>query len=615
MKNDLLITENHPSNTKLQIFKSNLLSEIFTFDSKPIIILGTIDNPLFVGKQICDILEYKNHRDILKKHIEDKWKIKYKFLTDTHPSVLESIKTIPFDFRTDTDLITESGLYSLIFNSKLEKAKMFRDMVFEKVLPSIRKTGQFKLEQLELQLQEANNTLQIKEKEIKKITESREKLLKRRKRTPYEIGNVFYIVSNISFFIHYNCSYLKPGEATQSNRESDATFITRLSTYNTGSPHNYDVNALFYIEENVLIEKIVKAKFRNYINPNSKEWIKDIDLSTICSFVRHICELLQFEYKEVVFDDTYKKYEEEKKAEDVEGKVEVEDEEEEEVEVEEEVVEEVEVEEEVEDEVEEEDNEIEEEIEYAVENEVDDNISYVHDMEKVKQYFSMGDDLDKYTCKQLSKILKEFNLKQCGLKHVLLERLTIFLKDEIKNPSIKPREDNKIKEEILVDERTYTQTINGVIYSQRKKDGYINLTQITVSCKKPMSNWSRVINLKIARDKYLLENPHIKPFEIVHKKDTWVDVYFAKDYCKWAKLDKDLMAFLNRGDVWDEYIPKTSKVCSTCKKDKIFIEFTSDIKISDGYSRDCRVCSKQKYIKDNDKRKKLALDCYHKIKT
>ena len=40
-------------------------------------------------------------------------------------------------------IINESGLYSLIFSSKLESAKKFKHWVTSEVLPSIRKTGSF----------------------------------------------------------------------------------------------------------------------------------------------------------------------------------------------------------------------------------------------------------------------------------------------------------------------------------------------------------------------------------------------------------------------------------------------------------------------------------------
>ena len=41
--------------------------------------------------------------------------------------------------------IDETGFYELVFSSKLEAAKKFRDWVFTTVLPSIRKYGQYKL--------------------------------------------------------------------------------------------------------------------------------------------------------------------------------------------------------------------------------------------------------------------------------------------------------------------------------------------------------------------------------------------------------------------------------------------------------------------------------------
>ena len=44
-----------------------------------------------------------------------------------------------------TYFIDEAGFYELVFGSKLEAAKKFRDRVFTTVLPSIRKYGQYKL--------------------------------------------------------------------------------------------------------------------------------------------------------------------------------------------------------------------------------------------------------------------------------------------------------------------------------------------------------------------------------------------------------------------------------------------------------------------------------------
>ena len=49
--------------------------------------------------------------------------------------------------KRDVTAINESGLYALIFGSKLESAKRFKHWVTSEVLPSIRKTGSYEMEQ------------------------------------------------------------------------------------------------------------------------------------------------------------------------------------------------------------------------------------------------------------------------------------------------------------------------------------------------------------------------------------------------------------------------------------------------------------------------------------
>ena len=51
--------------------------------------------------------------------------------------------TLVSNFQGSTLYLNESGLYSLIFGSKLESAKAFRRWVTKDVLPSIRKTGRY----------------------------------------------------------------------------------------------------------------------------------------------------------------------------------------------------------------------------------------------------------------------------------------------------------------------------------------------------------------------------------------------------------------------------------------------------------------------------------------
>ena len=80
-----------------------------------------------VGKDVCDVLGYGNSRDALCKHVdeEDKGVAKCDTLGGAQ----------------NLTIINESGLYSLVFGSKVPAAKMFKRWVTSEVLPAIRQTG------------------------------------------------------------------------------------------------------------------------------------------------------------------------------------------------------------------------------------------------------------------------------------------------------------------------------------------------------------------------------------------------------------------------------------------------------------------------------------------
>lgn len=90
------------------------------------------DEPWFIGKDVAGALGYTNTRDALKKHVheDDKNTVVIHDGTPGYPNKV---------------VINESGLYSLIFNSKLESARKFKRWVTKEVLPSIRKTGQYEV--------------------------------------------------------------------------------------------------------------------------------------------------------------------------------------------------------------------------------------------------------------------------------------------------------------------------------------------------------------------------------------------------------------------------------------------------------------------------------------
>lgn len=116
---------------ELQIFKNEEFGEIRT---------ATIDGePWFVGKDVASALGYVNASKAVSTHINEEDRI---------------LKTLEADsqngnvVKTQTALINESGLYSLILSSKLSSAKRFKHWVTSEVLPSIRKHGVYAVDEL-----------------------------------------------------------------------------------------------------------------------------------------------------------------------------------------------------------------------------------------------------------------------------------------------------------------------------------------------------------------------------------------------------------------------------------------------------------------------------------
>lgn len=87
-------------------------------------------NPLFCGKDVCEILGYVNASDAIKQHC--------KGVAKCYP--LQTAGGVQ-----DIRFLTEPDLYRLIVSSQLPAAQAFEAWIFEEVLPTIRKTGQYKV--------------------------------------------------------------------------------------------------------------------------------------------------------------------------------------------------------------------------------------------------------------------------------------------------------------------------------------------------------------------------------------------------------------------------------------------------------------------------------------
>ena len=109
--------------------------QLFNFEGNEVRTLKINDEPYFVGKDVAKILGYALPTKAIRDHV------------DKEDQRSEIVKKSQF-FQNGTgfmnvDLITESGVYSLIFSSKLPNAKRFKHWVTSEVLPAIRKHGAY----------------------------------------------------------------------------------------------------------------------------------------------------------------------------------------------------------------------------------------------------------------------------------------------------------------------------------------------------------------------------------------------------------------------------------------------------------------------------------------
>ena len=109
--------------SSLQIFSNSEFGEIRTI---------TKDNETyFVGKDVAKALGFTNPRDAIATHVFDEDK------------GVDTIDTL--GGKQSMTVINESGVYALVFGSRLESAKRFKHWVTSEVLPSIRKTGSYSM--------------------------------------------------------------------------------------------------------------------------------------------------------------------------------------------------------------------------------------------------------------------------------------------------------------------------------------------------------------------------------------------------------------------------------------------------------------------------------------
>lgn len=106
--------------------------QVFNFNNNQVRTLLINDEPYFVGKDVAEILGYTNPRKAIGDHVDEEDK--------------GVTKCDTLGGKQDLTVINESGVYSLVFGSKLPEAKKFKHWVTSEVLPTIRKHGAYMTE-------------------------------------------------------------------------------------------------------------------------------------------------------------------------------------------------------------------------------------------------------------------------------------------------------------------------------------------------------------------------------------------------------------------------------------------------------------------------------------
>lgn len=103
--------------------------QLFNFHGHQVRTVIVDDQPMFVGKDVAEVLGYQNGSRDINTHVDEEDRLKYQISTSGQDRMMT--------------VINESGIYSLVLSSKMPNAKEFKRWVTAEVLPAIRKHGAY----------------------------------------------------------------------------------------------------------------------------------------------------------------------------------------------------------------------------------------------------------------------------------------------------------------------------------------------------------------------------------------------------------------------------------------------------------------------------------------
>jgi len=104
---------------------------VFNFNDNQVRVVVVNNEPWFVAKDVCEVLELTDVSKTSERLDEDEKLIRTLFVAGQNRDILT---------------ISESGLYSLVLTSRKPEAKVFKKWLTSEVIPSIRKIGSYSIQ-------------------------------------------------------------------------------------------------------------------------------------------------------------------------------------------------------------------------------------------------------------------------------------------------------------------------------------------------------------------------------------------------------------------------------------------------------------------------------------
>ena len=120
----------------------SIIEKVFHYEENEITIIKCRDDIWLKAKQVATLLGYLDPGRSIRQNVDPEDRISLEKLIGKGGGG-ESPPPLVSNFQGSMLYLNESGLYSLIFGSKLESTKAFKRWVTKDVLPSIRKTGRY----------------------------------------------------------------------------------------------------------------------------------------------------------------------------------------------------------------------------------------------------------------------------------------------------------------------------------------------------------------------------------------------------------------------------------------------------------------------------------------